>query len=310
MAGTPRAQPSSTNSDPLPSSVPGVPGHDLIEQGRPPCAGRAVDVDVTEADRRISATARAVGQLDRVLAALAQRSAARPPRSLLDLGCGMGGLTCHVAHRLGIPEMIGVDADQERLEATARRGIRTFQVDLNHDRVPIDDRTVGLVTSFGVLPYLDTYDNTIREATRVLEDEGWLLVSMSNLASYDNRLALLLGFQPHEVQVSRDRPAGTLRRSKREPPPGRPPQLHAATLRCMSELLRTAGFDIVLTRGLSPAPVPAALRTLDALATVSPSWSRRFVILARKRPVAEVIVSAPDSWTEPRDVGASRFNSS
>jgi hypothetical protein len=61
-----------------------------------------------------------------------------------------------------------------------------------------------------------------------------------------------------------------------------PPLLHAATLRCMKELLDLNGFDVELVRGFSPRPFrnPALRRA----ASHFPSLSRRFLILARKRP--------------------------
>src|SRR2546428_13393740 len=61
--------------------------------------------DYLSVDRGTSAQARALGDLDRMLDELARR--APPPRPLLDLGCGMGGLPAHVGPRLRISERFG-----------------------------------------------------------------------------------------------------------------------------------------------------------------------------------------------------------
>jgi hypothetical protein len=61
-----------------------------------------------------------------------------------------------------------------------------------------------------------------------------------------------------------------------------PPLLHAATLRCMKELLDLYGFDVAVVRGFSPRPFKNA--ALRRAASHLPSLSRRFLILARKRP--------------------------
>jgi SAM-dependent methyltransferase len=236
---------------------------------------------IADDDLGISAQARAVPELDRMLDQLARRS----PKSigaLLDVGCGMGALTARIGDRLGIDRLIGVDCDPDRLWAAAQRGIETHSLDLERDTLPVASETIGLVTCFGVLPYLSLYDQTLSETARVLQPGGWFLFSMPNLASHQNRLAFLLGYQPSQVDVSSPfRGAGTLRKSALHRQ-GMPPLLHAATLRCMKELLDQYGFDVEIARGFSPRPFPTA--PLRRAASHFPSLSRRFLILARKRP--------------------------
>jgi SAM-dependent methyltransferase len=239
---------------------------------------------VTDDDRGISAQARSMPELDGVLDLLA-RSESRRGGALLDLGCGMGGLANHIADRLGLDDMVGVDVDAERLKAAAARGLRPVMLDLNQDPLPLEDGVVRLATCFGVLAYLTLYDNVLSETSRVIADGGWLLLSMPNLGSYANRLSLLLGCQPHSVAVSRHRQAGKMRGDRNDRvSENMPPLLHGATLRCMRELLDKYGFDTVTVRGFAPHPRRRPL--VDALASHVPSLSRRFIILARKRPVA------------------------
>ncbi|MCA1842033.1 MAG: class I SAM-dependent methyltransferase [Actinobacteria bacterium] len=238
------------------------------------------EITVDEDDHGISAQARALPDLDRMLDELAER-ARKPIGVLVDVGCGRGGLTARIGRRLGIDRLIGVDCDLDRLATAAQRGIQTHAVDLERDAFPVPAETVGLVTCFGVLPYLSLYDQALSETARVLEPGGWFLFSMPNLASHQNRLAFLLGYQPSQVDVSSPfRGAGTLRRSalNRE---GMPPLLHAATLRCMKELLDRYGFDVEIARGFSPRPFRTGV--LRRAASHFPGLSRRFLVLARKR---------------------------
>ncbi|HEV8627892.1 MAG TPA: class I SAM-dependent methyltransferase [Acidimicrobiia bacterium] len=239
------------------------------------------DDTLADDDLGISAQARALPDLDRMLDRLSRRST-RPINGLLDLGCGMGALTRRIGDRLGIDRLIGVDCDDDRLWVANLRGIDTHTVDLEMDEIPVGTGSVGLVTCFGVLPYLCLYDQVLGETARVLEDGGWFLFSMPNLASHQNRLAMLFGYQPSQVDVSSPfRGAGTLRRRSLNRQ-GMPPLLHAATLRCMRELLDLYGFDVELVRGFSPRPFRNA--TFRRAASHLPAWSRRFLILARKRP--------------------------
>jgi len=194
----------------------------------------------------------------------------------------MGALTGHIGRRLSMQRLIGVDIDRDRLAVAAGRGIETHVVELESGTIPVPSGSVGLVTCFGVLAYLPLYDRALAETARVLEDGGFFLFSMPNLASHQNRLALLLGYQPSQVDVSSPfRGSGTLRRNSLNRQ-GMPPLLHAATLRCMKELLDAYGFDVVLARGFSPRPFRNGV--MRRVASHVPSWSRRFLVLARKRP--------------------------
>lgn len=236
-------------------------------------------------DYEISATVRDLGQLHRALRRLEELPEGRRPKSLLDLGCGIGGLTLHVATRLGIEETIGVDSDSDRLQRAAARGVKTIHANLNADPLPVADASIGLVTSFGVFEHLVFYDNTVAEAARVLQDRGWFLLSMPNLGSYLNRAALLLGFQPREVEISRQVSAGLMPLYRNAPSKGAPlGHVHAATLRGMRELLDHFGFRTVTVEGFSPDFGSLAIRLLDTVLGNIPALSRRFIILAERRP--------------------------
>ena len=255
-------------------------GQDLVESA-PALTG---DVNVTAADRGISAQARSLRDLDWVIDRLIERDP-RPRGGLLDLGSGMGALASHIGARLGLDELIGVDLDPERLKAAAARGVRPVILDLNTDTVPLPSGSTRLVTCFGLLAYLTLYDNALSESARVLEDGGWLLLSMPNLASYFNRISLLFGYQPHAVAVSRYRQAGMVGRHRDGAiSSNMPPLLHGATLRCMREVLDAYGFDVEIVRGFAPGDRRRPI--IDGIASRFPGLSRRFLILARKRAAA------------------------
>src|SRR5207249_4307925 len=88
--------------------------HDQTGQDSPDVVLETVE----EEDLGISAQARALPDLDRMLDDLSRRSNG-PIRALLDVGCGMGALTGHIGRRLGIDRLIGVDCDLDRLDVAA-----------------------------------------------------------------------------------------------------------------------------------------------------------------------------------------------
>jgi SAM-dependent methyltransferase len=242
-----------------------------------------------EEDFREEATLRDRPALDAILEELRRRAPLGPGARMADLGCGLGGLTLYVAASVGIDDVLGVDVSEPLLRRAAERGVRTALVDLATQRLPLSDGSVDLVTTFGLLEHLPLFDNAIEEAFRVLKPGGHLLLSAPNLGSYLNRLALLLGFQPHVVEVSTLATAGTL--------PGYRPvswrkggaafeagslHMHSGTLRCLRELLEHHGFSVLSAHPLSPRSRSRLLRVMDATLGRAPSLSRRYLLLARR----------------------------
>jgi SAM-dependent methyltransferase len=236
---------------------------------------------LTKADWEASATVRDLRQLDKAIAAI-RDGASGIPRVLVDLGCGMGGLTRYVGDRLGFDELHGIDLDEERLAIARGRGVETRKIDLNDADLPFADDSVGLVTSFGAFEHFVWYDAAVREASRILSSGGYFLISQPNLANYLNRFALLLGYQPRDVEVSKELLAGVLPPYKRE---GSEvvAHVHSATLRAMRELLDHYGFDVTGAWPFSPYFDSEAARYLDMIFGWWPSISRRYIIVGERR---------------------------
>lgn len=58
--------------------------------------------------------------------------------------------------------------------------------------LPFPDEHFCLVMSFGMLDYLAFFDPVIQEIYRVTRPGGYTLISLPNLASWHNRLFLLM----------------------------------------------------------------------------------------------------------------------
>lgn len=237
-----------------------------------------------EDDYDISATVRTLPQLDSALDVAVGLRRNRPPETLIDLGCGIGGLTMYVADRVGASNVIGYDQDATRLTRASERGVQTVEADLNSVEIALNDASVGMALSFGVLEHVVWYDRFFREAARVLEDGAPFLLAMPNLGSYVNRLALLFGYQPREVEVSWEFSPGVLPLYRRTKASGEPlGHVHAVTLGAMKQLLDHFGFDVARVVPLSPDFGTSFVRVADAVFGRIPSLSRRFLIVAQRR---------------------------
>jgi len=198
-------------------------------------------------------------------------------KSVVDLGCGYGVLICIVADYLGAEEVWGIDIDEERLNAEKPCKIVTVKHNLNR---PISiEKKFDLAVSFGVMEHLQDWDTFIANAYTLLKEGGWLLLSTPNLGSWINRIALLLGYQSRDLEISAKKLYAVLPPYRGHPPVG---HIKIATLKAMKEFLEDHGFKIVKTWSLY-AKDHLIVNTVDWILKPFPSLTRRFVILAQKR---------------------------
>jgi ubiquinone/menaquinone biosynthesis C-methylase UbiE len=230
--------------------------------------------EIRPKDRSIGATASDLPSLNRVLKQIENTKA----KTMIDLGCGYGGLTTYVAKYLNIDNVYGVDLDDERLSYARSRCVKTYKLDLNRDRLPFPDGFFDLVVSFGALEHLVYFDNFFSESFRVLTKDGHIIIAMPNLGSYVNRIALLLGYQPRDVEISFKFPPGILPFHAR----GFVGHIHSATLGAVKQMLKHYGFNITKVGSLSPYHSNKLVRAADKTFSLSPSLSRRFIILSKK----------------------------
>jgi SAM-dependent methyltransferase len=190
---------------------------------------------------------------------------------MCDLGCGYGFLSSIIGKSLGFKDVYGVDIDVKRLMVAKDRLNAVEKVDLELDMLPFPNNFFDLVCSFGVLEHLRFFDNSIKESCRVLKNGGLLLVSIPNLADWVNRLRLLLGLQPRNVQVSQYYGYGGI------------DHIHSCTLRMLEELSVKYGFTPLRSYGAKAVyRSKKILEILDIVFAKRPSLSIRFFLLARK----------------------------
>lgn len=205
---------------------------------------------------------------------------------LLDVGCGDGSLTVLVQRTVGASTVWGVDISEEAIAKAAERGIRGCVLDIDERELPFPNEFFDAVLAGAIIEHLVNPDRILAEIHRVMRISGHALVYAPNLASWYNRLLLLLGFQPQVTEASLRIPdAGKILKTT---PPGGGGHLRVITLRAFRELLEAHGFKVLEVRGVAPptAPLPKVLRpvfaSLNAILCRFPSLASSMIALVTK----------------------------
>jgi hypothetical protein len=111
----------------------------------------------------------------------------------------------------------------------------------------------------------------------VLVNGGYFLVSMPNLGSWVNRLALLLGYQPRDLEISTKKPYGVAPSYSYHGVIG---HVKVATFKAFKEYLIDNGFEIVIAKPLYNKQ-SLLINLIDKIFS-TPALSRRFIVLAKK----------------------------
>ena len=121
----------------------------------------------------------------------------------LDIGCYDGSKTMALATHMHAQEVCGVDFLSERLEQARERGIEIKVADLNaQEPLPYLDGYFDCIFVGDVIEHLFSPDFLLMEICRLLRQGGYAVLTTPNLASWRNRIALLLGWQPFGTEVS------------------------------------------------------------------------------------------------------------
>lgn len=162
------------------------------------------------------------------------------PKRILDMGCGYGAMLKILGEYFKTEEIYGIDMDDGRLEVAKGR-VKALKFDLENKKIPLKDGFFDLIISIGAIEHMAFYDNMLKETKRLLSVDGFFLLSFPNLRSWTNLGSLLLGFQPPDIEVSKECRKG-VHKGFCNHPVG---HIHSTTLNCMVGLLDFHGFKIV-----------------------------------------------------------------
>ena len=149
-----------------------------------------------------------------------------PRKRVLEVGCANGRLSAYLTQELDC-EVIGIEMNLEAVRRAELRGTSVINADVEKDAL---DRVTGLfdVITFGdVLEHLRSPGAVLLRCKDRLAENGFVLVSIPNVAHYRVRLDLLRGRFDYQ-------PTGLMDRT----------HLRFFTLRSARQLLIDAGYTI------------------------------------------------------------------
>jgi methionine biosynthesis protein MetW len=204
---------------------------------------------------------------------------------ILDVGCGDGNFSLVLGKVCRAKEVCGIEISPKGVELARKNGINAFQLDIDGGDFPFEDSYFDAVFCGEVIEHLFDPDHLLDEIHRVLTPEGVCVLTTPNLASWHNRISLLLGFQPRETYVSIRYTVGRLLPGGNAEPQGE--HIRVFSTRALRGLLKIHGFTILKTLGatciytkrhplLSLAIIP------ERIFTLFPSLSSVIIVVFKK----------------------------
>jgi len=142
-----------------------------------------------------------------LIADFASRASARWPHAararVLDIGCGTGTDLNNIRQALAPRplDLYGVERYEPNIAAAAQYGIDVRSLNIEHDRLPFDDRLFDLIVANQIVEHTKQIFWMFSEISRVLKPGGAVIVGVPNLASLHNRVLLALGEQPTTIEL-------------------------------------------------------------------------------------------------------------
>jgi len=121
---------------------------------------------------------------------------------LLDIGSGDGTITLMLKKVTQAKQVFSIDIAPKAVTAAKTKGIEAYQLDIDQKDLPFDANYFDVVYCGELIEHLFNPDHLLEEIRRVLKPTGICVISTPNLASWPNRFALLLGYQPYCTAIS------------------------------------------------------------------------------------------------------------
>lgn len=118
---------------------------------------------------------------------------------ILDLGCGNGNISIIYKTKTA-SDLYGVDISEKAVMEAKKKKIKAIKKDLNNEKIPFKNEFFDVVIAGEIIEHVFDTDFLLEEIHRVLKNDGILILSTPNIASWHGRISLLLGFIPYGIE--------------------------------------------------------------------------------------------------------------
>jgi SAM-dependent methyltransferase len=118
---------------------------------------------------------------------------------VVELGSGIGQ---NLASFLSDNEVLGVEGLESAVQASLAAKIPAIQANLENS-IPVTTSSTDWVLLLDVLEHLVDPESCLREANRILHNNGYLVVNVPNQYTFSNRLKILFGNGIHATNFFR-----------------------------------------------------------------------------------------------------------
>ena len=234
-----------------------------------------------------------LGHIDERLQLVTELAVQSQPSMLLDAACGRGALLRHLRDVSPHIRTVGSDISADSVQYVKSLGLDAVVANAESP-LPFVDEMFDCVVFGEVLEHLVDPDAALINLSRVLRKDGALILTTPNLASWFNRLLLLVGVQPIFTETSLHVNLG-----RRLPALGqwKPTQGHLKVFvkDALEEMLQANGFRVERVLG-APFVQPTPVAALDRLLARVPSLASNFVLLARNERTLKTTYRRLPGW--------------
>ena len=115
-----------------------------------------------------------------------------PNTKVLDIGCASGKLGVALKNKGCF--RVGIEIDVELAEKAKINYDRLLVLDIEKlTKLPFPERYFDVIVLADILEHLAWPENVLSNLTRYLADDGYIILSVPNVANWQVRLGLLLG---------------------------------------------------------------------------------------------------------------------
>lgn len=221
--------------------------------------------------------------MDHRLREALRQAVRRSPETVVDIGCGRGTLLLAISREQPNAHLIGIELNPVSAAQARGCGISVLEEDLSKGTtLPTD--SADMVILGEVIEHVTDPDQCLEELYRILRPGGTLIVTTPNLASWTNRLLLLLGIQPLFTETSTRKKYGRALRLLGNGSTQMQGHIHLYTKGALVEMLSDLGFTCERVLGVRFAGFEnnRMARFVDAIFCLRPTLASGLLVVARK----------------------------